>query len=73
MVELIDEDGDSVSEIFSRVERTFEIPRLVKAVNPQEVDSANLWLRNRGQNDSAAGALREGQDAGTVPRLRRPD
>jgi len=73
VVELIDEDGDSVSEIFSRVERTFEIPRLVKAVNPQEVDSANLWLRNRGQNDSAAGALREGQDAGTVPRLRRPD
>ena len=45
VVELIDEDGDPVSEMFARVERTFEIPRMVKAVNPQEVDSANLWLR----------------------------
>jgi len=45
VVELIDEDGDPVPEIFARVERTFEIPRMVKAVNPQEVDSANLWLR----------------------------
>ena len=45
VVELIDEDGDPVPEIFARVERTFEIPRTVKAVNPHEVDSANLWLR----------------------------
>jgi len=73
VVELIDEDGDPVSEIFSRVERTFEIPRMVKAVNPQEVDSANLWLRKRGQNDSGADASRERQDTGTAPRLRRPD
>ena len=34
-----------VSEIFARVERTFEIPRMVKAVNPNQVDEANLWLR----------------------------
>ena len=45
VVELIDEEGDPVSEIFARVERTFEIPRMVKAVNPQQVDEANLWLR----------------------------
>ena len=45
MVELIDEDGDPVSEIFARVERTFEIPRMVKAVNPNEVDTTNYWLR----------------------------
>ena len=45
VVELIDEDGDPVSEIFARVERTFEIPRMVRAVNPQQVDEANLWLR----------------------------
>ena len=45
VVELIDEDGDPVSEIFARVERTFEIPRMVKAVNPSQVDEANLWLR----------------------------
>jgi hypothetical protein len=47
VIELIDEDGDPVSEIFARVERTFEIMRMVRAVNPREVDSANLWLRNR--------------------------
>jgi len=47
VIELIDEDGDPVSEIFARVERTFEIMRTVRAVNPREVDSANLWLRNR--------------------------
>lgn len=45
VVELIDEEGDPVSEIFARVERTFEIPRMVKAVNPKQVDEANLWLR----------------------------
>ena len=45
VVELVDEEGDPVSEIYARVERTFEIPRIVKAVNPQEADSANLWLR----------------------------
>ena len=45
VVELVDEEGDPVSEIFARVERTFEIPRIVKAVNPKEADSANLWLR----------------------------
>ena len=45
MVELIDEEGDPVSEIFARVERSFEIPRMVKAVNPLQVDEANLWLR----------------------------
>ena len=45
VVELIDEEGDPVSEIFARVERTFEIPRMVKAVNPNQVDEANLWLR----------------------------
>lgn len=45
VVELIDEDGDPVSEIFARVERTFEIPRMVKAVNPKEVDTMNHWLR----------------------------
>lgn len=45
VVELIDEDGDPVSEIFARVERTFEIPRTVKAVNPNEVDTTNYWLR----------------------------
>jgi len=27
------------------VERTFEIPRTVKAVNPKEVDTMNHWLR----------------------------
>ncbi|MCX6935843.1 MAG: hypothetical protein NTZ01_06615 [Verrucomicrobia bacterium] len=47
VVELIDEDGDPVSEMFARVERTFEIPRTVKAVNPREADSANLWLRKK--------------------------
>jgi hypothetical protein len=45
VVELIDEEGDPVSEIFARVERSFEIPRMVKAVNPRQVDEANLWLR----------------------------
>ena len=45
VVDLIDEEGDPVSEIFARVERTFEIPRMVKAVNPQQADEANLWLR----------------------------
>ena len=45
VVELIDEDGDPVHEIFARVERTFEIVRTVRAVNPKEADSANLWLR----------------------------
>jgi hypothetical protein len=45
VIELIDEDGDPVSEIFARVERTFEISRVVRAVNPKEADSANLWLR----------------------------
>jgi hypothetical protein len=45
VVELIDEEGDPVSEIFARVERTFEIPRTVKAVNPKEVDTMNHWLR----------------------------
>ena len=45
VVELIDEEGDQVSEFFARVERTFEIPRTVKAVNPNEVDTMNYWLR----------------------------
>jgi len=72
-VELIDEDGDPVPEIFGRVERTFEIPRMVKAVNPHEVDSANLWLRDRGQTNSDATGSRERQDSVTAPRLRRPD
>ena len=45
VVELIDEDGDPVSEIFARAERTFEIPRMVRAVDPKQVDEANLWLR----------------------------
>ena len=45
VVELIDEEGDPVSEIFARVERTFEIPRMVRAVDPRQVDEANLWLR----------------------------
>jgi hypothetical protein len=49
IVELVDEDGDPVPEIFARVERTFEIPRIVKAVNPTEVDSANLWLKRKRQ------------------------
>jgi len=44
VVELVDEEGDPVPEIYARVERTFEIPRIVKAVNPSEADSANLWL-----------------------------
>ena len=44
VVELIDEEGDPVSEMFARVERTFEIPRTVKAVNPKEVDTMNHWL-----------------------------
>ena len=48
VVELLDEEGDPVPEIFARVERTFEIPRMVKAVNPKEVDTMNHWLR-RGQ------------------------
>ena len=73
VVDLIDEDGDPVAEIFARVERTFEIPRMVKAVNPHELDSANLWLRNRGQTNSDADASRERQDSNTAPRLRRPD
>ena len=47
LVELIDEDGDPVSEMFARVERTIEVPRMVKAVNPNEADSANLWLRKK--------------------------
>ena len=49
LVELIDEDGDPVSEMFARVERTIEVPRMVKAVNPHEADSANLWLRKKTQ------------------------
>ena len=49
VVELVDEDGDPVPEIFARVERTFEIPRVVKAVNPSEADSANLWLKRKRQ------------------------
>jgi len=49
VIELVDEEGDPVSEIFARVERTFEIPRIVKAVNPKEVDSANLWLKKKQQ------------------------
>lgn len=73
VVELIDEEGDPVSEIFARVERTFEIPRMVKAVNPQQVDEANLWLRNRSQTNADTGASRERQDSVTAPRLRRPD
>ena len=47
VVELVDEEGDPVSEIYARVERTFEIPRIVKAVNPAEADSANLWLKKK--------------------------
>ena len=73
VVDLIDEDGDPVAGIFARVERTFEIPRMVKAVNPHEVDSANLWLRNRNQTNSDSGVSRERQDSVTAPRLRRPD
>jgi len=73
VVDLIDEDGDPVPEIFARVERTFEIPRMVKAVNPHEVDSANLWLRNRGQTNPETASPRERQDSVTPPRLRRPD
>jgi len=49
VIELVDEEGDPVSEIFARVERTFEIPRIVKAVNPNELDSANLWLKKKQQ------------------------
>lgn len=49
VIELVDEDGDPVPEIFARVERTFEIPRVVKAVNPGEADSANLWLKRKRQ------------------------
>jgi hypothetical protein len=49
VIELIDEDGDPVPEIFARVERTFEIVRTVRAVNPKEADSANLWLRKKQQ------------------------
>lgn len=45
VVELIDEDGDVVSEMYARAERTFEVPRVVKAVTPNAVDSANLWLK----------------------------
>ena len=45
VVEMIDEEGDPVAEMFARVERTFEIPRTVKAVNPKEVDTMNHWLR----------------------------
>lgn len=73
VVELIDEEGDPVSEIFARVERTFEIPRMVKAVNPNQVDEANLWLRNRNQTHSDGGDSRERQDSVTAPRLRRAD
>jgi hypothetical protein len=51
VVELVDEDGDPVPEIFARVERTFEIPRIVKAVNPAEADSANLWLKRKRQQN----------------------
>jgi hypothetical protein len=51
IVELVDEDGDPVPEIFARVERTFEIPRIVKAVNPAEADSANLWLKRKRQQN----------------------
>ena len=47
VVELIDEDGDPVSEMYARVERTLEIPRMVKAVNPHEADSANLWIKKK--------------------------
>ena len=52
IIELIDEDGDPVPEIFARVERTFEIPRIVKAVNPTEADSANLWLKKKKQQQT---------------------
>ena len=51
VVELVDEEGDPVSDIFARVERTFEIPRIVKAVNPAEADSANLWLKRKRQQN----------------------
>lgn len=47
VVDLVDEDGDPVPEMYARVERTFEIPRIVKAVNPTEADSANLWLKRK--------------------------
>lgn len=73
VVELIDEDGDPVPEIFARVERTFEIPRMVKAVNPKQVDEANLWLRSRNQTNSDAGAVQERSGSVTAPRLRRPE
>lgn len=49
VVDLVDEDGDPVPEMYARVERTFEIPRIVKAVNPTEADSANLWLKRKKQ------------------------
>lgn len=49
VVEMVDEEGDPVSEIYARAERTFEILRIVKAVNPNEADSANLWLKRKRQ------------------------
>lgn len=52
VVDLVDEDGDPIPEIFARVERTFEIPRIVKAVNPTEADSANLWLKRKRQQSA---------------------
>ena len=73
VVELIDEEGDPVSEIFGRVERTFEIPRMVKAVNPSQVDEANLWLRPQRQTNSPAEDTRSHPSSVTAPRLRRSD
>lgn len=52
VVDLVDEDGDPSPEIYARVERTFEIPRVVKAVNPNEADSANLWLKRKRQQQT---------------------
>ena len=73
MVELIDEEGDPVAEMFARVERTFEIPRMVRAVNPQQVDEANLWLRDRSQTQSETSTNRERPSPISAPGLRRPD
>ena len=73
VVELIDEEGDPVAEMFARVERTFEIPRMVRAVNPQQVDEANLWLRDRSQTQSETSTNRERPGPISAPGLRRPD
>jgi len=73
VVELIDEEGDPVAEMFARVERTFEIPRMVRAVNPQQVDEANLWLRDRSQTQSETSTNRERPSPISAPGLRRPD